>query len=455
MKASEHTSSLPVLVVGADARLLGFLTEVFAGRVKSVPSWMEAIAEAATNKYQLVLGSLDRLAEQSILAVSALRTANAKVKIILFCKPIREPLARQALAVGADDYLIEPLTRQDLSRTLNGQLSDSTSADAQLAASLAVPLETHEPPAASVQPLSPPGESIQVVGDPYGLCAELLRAAESGTEALLARAQRLLAEQFAVQWVQLQVLDQPSPSEPPGNTLAEYAVALDRGGQLLIRLGKSVPGQAAQQNPEQLLKQIAQLLGPLVDASRERTALQKLAVTDELTGLYNRRYVYEFTEQVLARAHAERFEVTVLLFDVDDFKHYNDAYGHATGDEVLRETAELMRRCSREHDLVGRFGGDEFAMVFWDAKQRRQPNSRHPQTAFALSERFRREVSTHDYKCLGPNAKGTLTISGGLASFPWDASTVDALFARADDALLQAKASGKNRIYIVGREVQL
>ena len=86
------------------------------------------------------------------------------------------------------------------------------------------------------------------------------------------------------------------------------------------------------------------------------------------------------------------------------------------------------------------------------AEQPRQPNSRHPQTAFALSERFRREVSSHDYKCLGPKAKGTLTISGGLASFPWDASTADDLFARADDALLKAKASGKNRIYIVGHD---
>lgn len=436
MKSSKATSSLPVLVVGGDARTLGRLTELFGKGIKSVPNWMEAIGEAATGRYQLVLGNLDRNSEDSISAVSALRTANSTSKIVLYCKPIREPLARQALAVGADDYLIEPLTSHELLQTLNGRLTKS----ADLAVGVA-PL-----------PEVPAGPAVPAIDDSYGLCAELLQAGASGAENLLARAEGILAKHLAVQSVELQILDESAELDPTNDAQEEHYVRLARGGQLLIRLGRPLSNQTAQQEPQQLLAQIGPMLGSLVNVSREVTALQKLAITDELTGLYNRRYVYEFTEQVLAKAHSERFEITVLLFDVDDFKHYNDTYGHATGDEVLLETAELMRRCSREHDLVGRFGGDEFVMVFWDAEQRRQPNSRHPQTALALSERFRREVSSHGYACLGPKANGALTISGGLASFPWDASTVDDLFARADDALLQAKASGKNRIYIVGRE---
>ncbi|NIA06837.1 MAG: diguanylate cyclase [Actinobacteria bacterium] len=442
MKSAESTISLPVLVVGAEARTLALLAEVFGKDLKSVPSWMEAIGEAAGGRYQLILGNLDRASEDSILAVSALRSANSKARIVLYCKPIQEPLARRALAVGADDYLIEPLTRQELLPTLNGQLSGSAVVEPDVSPSPQVSLETDHPPA----------ETVAALTDSYSLCAQLLQAGKSGIENLLAQAQRILAEYFAVQWVQMQVLDESAVAQPLGDAHLEHSVQLARGGRLLIRLGPPLPQRTAQPHPQQMLAQIAHMLGSLVDVSREITALQTLAVTDELTGLYNRRYVYEFTEQVLSRAHGERFEVTVLLFDVDNFKHYNDTYGHATGDEVLRETSELMRRCSREHDLVGRFGGDEFVMVFWDAEQRRQPDSRHPQKAFSLSERFRREVSSHDYKCLGPKAKGTLTISGGLASFPWDASTADGLFARADDALLQAKASGKNRIYIVGHE---
>ena len=442
MKSTESIIFSPVLVVGADAGTLAWLAEIFGKGLKSVPSWMEAIGEAAAGRYKLILGNLDRGSEDSILAVGALRSADAKARIVLYCKPIQEPLARQALAVGADDYLIEPLIRQELLPTLNGQLSGPT----------AVKPEVLPPPQISLENGHPPAETVADLDDSYSLCAQLLQAGKSGIKSLLAHAQSILAEHFAVQWVQLQLLDESATAEPSVGAQIEHSVQLARGGQLLIRLGPPLPHRTAQPNPQQMLAQIAHMLGSLADISREVTALQTLAVTDELTGLYNRRYVYEFTEQVLSRAHGERFEVTVLLFDVDNFKHYNDTYGHATGDEVLRETSELMRRCSREHDLVGRFGGDEFVMIFWDAEQRRQPNSRHPQTAFALSERFRREVSSHDYKCLGPKAKGTLTISGGLASFPWDASTADELFARADDALLKAKASGKNRIYIVGRD---
>ena len=443
MKPTESKISLPVLVVGADAQTLDWLTDVFGKDLKSVPSWMEAIGEAAGGRYGLILGSLGAGNEESILAVGAVRSVNSKARIVLYCRPIQEPLARKALAVGADDYLIEPLNRQDLMPALNGQLTGSV-----------VVAEVLSQPELRQETKLPATEVITGLSDSYSLCAELLQAGRGGTEHLLGQAQKILAEHFAVQWVQLQVVDESATADRVKGAQVEHSVPLAAGGQLLLSLGPKLAKRTGPAQPEQTLVQIGQMLGSLVDVGREMTALQKLAITDELTGLYNRRYVYEFTEQVLNKAHHDRFEVTVLLFDVDDFKHYNDNYGHATGDEVLKETSELMRRCSREHDLVGRFGGDEFVMIFWDAEQRRQPNSRHPQTAFALSERFRHEVSTHDYKCLGPKARGTLTISGGLASFPWDASTADGLFARADDALLKAKASGKNRIYIVGRELK-
>ena len=450
MSPEKSKNPLPVLVVAADARLLSWLSELFAAPIKSVPTWMKAIGEASADKYQLVFGGITGTADQSSLAVGALRNADSKVKIILSCQPIQEPLARRALAAGADDYLIEPISRAEFIRALNGQLSSTN-----------VPVQPQQPPSALKAPVqeaqpppAPEDQTLRIVPDAYGLCEHLLRLGQAPPEIFLTQAQELLTQKLATQWVQLQLIDQQPPASAPAKVYAEHTVKLAHGGQLLIRLGPPKSSQIDPQIYSQLLSQIAQVLAPVLNISQETAALQKLAVTDELTSLYNRRYVYEFTEQVLSRALDERFEVTVLLFDVDNFKRYNDTYGHATGDEVLRETADLMRRCSREHDLVGRFGGDEFVMIFWDAEQRRQPDSRHPESAYSLSERFRRTVSAHDYKCLGPGAKGTLSISGGLASFPWDASTVDDLFARADDALLQAKASGKNLIYIVGRENQ-
>lgn len=188
--------------------------------------------------------------------------------------------------------------------------------------------------------------------------------------------------------------------------------------------------------------------------------LEWLATTDDLTGLRNRRYIREFARQVLERAARKDRRVTLLLFDIDNFKHYNDVYGHATGDEILRQVATLIRRSCRSHDVVGRIGGDEFAVIFWEDSQgagveaerdRRSASAEHPTEAISVARRFRKDLGDADLPLLGAGGEGVLTISGGLASFPRQASTVEELFERADRALLEAKRSGKNRIYIVGQ----
>jgi diguanylate cyclase (GGDEF)-like protein len=187
--------------------------------------------------------------------------------------------------------------------------------------------------------------------------------------------------------------------------------------------------------------------------------LERLATTDDLTGLKNRRYIWEFARQILEHARQTKGRVTLLVFDIDDFKHYNDVYGHPTGDEILRQAAILMRRCCRTHDVVGRIGGDEFAVVFWDdpnrtageiERERRSASAEHPSEAILVARRFQKEFGNADLRLLGPDGRGVLTISGGLASFPRDGTTVQQLFERADLALRDAKGSGKNRIYLVG-----
>ncbi|MFA5251987.1 MAG: GGDEF domain-containing protein [Phycisphaerae bacterium] len=198
-----------------------------------------------------------------------------------------------------------------------------------------------------------------------------------------------------------------------------------------------------------------------IDATRERIKqLEKLATEDELTGLKNRRYIWEFARQIIERARGENERVTLLIFDIDNFKHYNDVYGHTAGDEVLKEAAVLMRRCCRGHDIVGRIGGDEFAVVFWNrqnteageqkTEDRRQMPADHPKEAIFIAKRFRKELGKAELHLLGPEGKGVLRISGGLASFPRDGATIDELFEQADKALLEAKRSGKNKIYLVG-----
>jgi len=194
--------------------------------------------------------------------------------------------------------------------------------------------------------------------------------------------------------------------------------------------------------------------------------LERLATEDDLTGLKNRRYIREFARQIIERAKKEDGQITLLVFDIDDFKRYNDLYGHSTGDDILKQAAVLVRHCCRSHDVVGRIGGDEFAVVFWDeprqistatpdeTSERRSASADHPTEVLAIAKRFIKELEKAElssFDGLGPEGKGVLTISGGLASFPRDGQTSHELFQKADQALLEAKRSGKNRIYLVGK----
>jgi len=204
----------------------------------------------------------------------------------------------------------------------------------------------------------------------------------------------------------------------------------------------------------------------IIEQQRQRIEiLEKLVMEDELTGVKNRRFVREFLRQITSRAAEESLQVTLLIFDIDNFKQYNDLYGHIVGDSILKQAAVLMQKCCRKQDVVGRIGGDEFAVVFWNLPadravaldtaskaERRRLESEHPTQVINICERFRRELNKTDLPALGAEGKGTLTISGGLATFPRDGSTVEELFSQADKALLEAKRSGKNRVYLIGSE---
>jgi len=135
-----------------------------------------------------------------------------------------------------------------------------------------------------------------------------------------------------------------------------------------------------------------------------------------------------------------------MLFDVDNFKQYNDRHGHAAGDEILAETVRLMDSVIRPHDRVCRIGGDEFAVIFFEPTGPRDPGSKPPADVFALAERFQKQICQHHFPKLGREAPGTLTISGGLATFPWDAMTATDLIEHADQLAMRSKQLGKNAL---------
>ena len=238
-------------------------------------------------------------------------------------------------------------------------------------------------------------------------------------------------------------------------------VEIATGGQTTEQMTE----QTAERMTKQAMEQATTGHGGETRGDDERIRqLEKLVSTDDLTGLKNRRYVREFIRQIIGKAESHGFQVTLLLFDIDNFKHYNDAHGHGVGDNVLRQAAAMMQSCCREHDVVARIGGDEFAVVFWDKPgsdkkpegtdqtqdQKRRIDAKHPREVYFMADRFRREISKSKLNLLGDEGRGLLTISGGLATFPIHGRNIDELFEQADGAMLNAKRSGKNRIYLVG-----
>jgi diguanylate cyclase (GGDEF)-like protein len=175
-------------------------------------------------------------------------------------------------------------------------------------------------------------------------------------------------------------------------------------------------------------------------AALERT--QALALTDVLTGLPNRRYAIGRLEQELAVAARSSRPLSLLMLDIDHFKGVNDRYGHAAGDAVLVEVAQRLRRAARQTDVVCRIGGEEFVLIAPDTDAHR---------AAQVAERLREVVAAQP--CLLPQGLGlTITLSAGVAQLAPRAAArpgaLDALFARADDALYQAKRAGRDRVVV-------
>lgn len=179
----------------------------------------------------------------------------------------------------------------------------------------------------------------------------------------------------------------------------------------------------------------------------ERVAeLTRLATTDELTGAGNRRAFREAFAAASARARATRRTLSLMYFDLDDFKRYNDEHGHETGDEVLRETVELLRQTIRKGDRIFRFGGDEFVVLFANGARGPDEGGDAPESIELLADRFRRALKELALPQLGAQGAGTITVSGGVSVFPWDAGTADELIRLAEERARRSKAEGKNVI---------
>lgn len=199
-------------------------------------------------------------------------------------------------------------------------------------------------------------------------------------------------------------------------------------------------------NDEQLLQEHAMWFAGWLALADQQRRLRAEAMTDRVSGAWNRRYFDRFLTAAIEQARDQRRMLTVLVFDLDNFKQFNDEMGHEAGDVILRETVNLLHSLTRPTDRICRIGGDEFAVIFYEPEGPRDQNSNHPENFEVVAERFQRAITEQRFPRLGIDAPGRLTISGGLATFPWDGATPDELLRKADQLAMESKRAGKNSI---------
>jgi diguanylate cyclase (GGDEF)-like protein len=181
----------------------------------------------------------------------------------------------------------------------------------------------------------------------------------------------------------------------------------------------------------------AVLIGALLTKNAEtREALEKLATTDALTGIANRRHFYTRIADEFERTRRYRRPLSIIMFDIDFFKRVNDIYGHAAGDEVLRAISTQCARAIRKHDLLGRVGGEEFCILLPETTE---------EAAVTVAEGLRAILAR---ECISVKQGQTIivTASFGVASLTLRDETFESLLSRADTALYAAKDAGRNRV---------
>jgi len=190
-------------------------------------------------------------------------------------------------------------------------------------------------------------------------------------------------------------------------------------------------------NEKTMLKMVADLGSIALNNAVLFHKMEQLVNSDGLTRLCTKRFFLTRLAEEIIRADSRHEEFSVFMFDIDHFKHYNDSNGHLAGDEALKLTGRVLRESLREDDVPARYGGEEFIVLL--------PGTAKSGAA-VVAEKIRSAIQAHEYPKEESQPGGDLTISGGVACYPYDGRTSAELISTADDALYKSKRAGRNRV---------
>lgn len=244
-----------------------------------------------------------------------------------------------------------------------------------------------------------------------------------------------------------QALLVPDVSAEP-RFLEQESFRLQRGSFICVPLrikGREVIGVLNAQKPDphgfglgdlDLFQAVANQVAAALENAQLYQRTKELSTRDDLTGLFNRRHFFDNLEKEVQRARRYRRVFSLLLLDLDDFKGYNDTYGHLKGDEALKEVARLLLASTRRADIVARFGGEEFVVLLPEI---------NAQGALVVAEKIRTAVDQYPFAGRASQPGGHMSVTLGLATYPTDSEDGLELVDLADRALYLGKQQGGNR----------
>ncbi|MCP4631304.1 MAG: GGDEF domain-containing protein [candidate division Zixibacteria bacterium] len=205
-------------------------------------------------------------------------------------------------------------------------------------------------------------------------------------------------------------------------------------GYLLV--GEKMNEQSYRQSDLKLMSIFVNIVASALENIKHYRIIEELSFTDSMTGLYNYRYFYKRLNEEIFRARRYVRNLALVIFDIDDFKIYNDTFGHQAGDAVLRQLGIYLQKSVRAIDIVCRYGGEEFCIIMQESDENEVKTS---------IERLRKNIQVYKFESEFLESSQNITVSIGAAVFPINADTPDKLIYCADMAMLKAKSDGKNR----------
>ncbi len=225
------------------------------------------------------------------------------------------------------------------------------------------------------------------------------------------------------------------------NARAEIAIPLKAPMGIVGVLNVEKDGYASLDEYDmKVLSIIGSHLGVAIDNAIRYTDTEKIAMTDAMTGIYNYRFFITHLEKEINKANRKGYSISLLMIDADNFKWYNDTYGHLVGDKVIQQLVELLEDSVRKGDMVTRYGGDEFVVILPGASK---------DQSLQIARRIKKQVEDYTFV---EGAEKPLTVSIGVATYPEDAEDLFTLLDNVDKALYKAKHEGKNTITVFSKE---